>query len=71
MNQPELNNLREEMANGNKKREPTIATCYRCIETEYRGFPTPRIAYNNDMKNDKEELAELDRLVKFVQDNPG
>ena len=23
------------------------------------------------MKNDKEELAELDRLVKFVQDNPG
>ena len=38
MNQPELNNLREEMANGNKKREITIATCYRCIETEYRGF---------------------------------
>ena len=53
------------------KKRSTIATCYRCIETEYRGFSTPRIAYNNDMKNDKEELAELDRLVKFVQDNPG
>ena len=37
------------------RKEPTIATCYRCIETEYRGFKiTPRIAYNNDMKNDKE-----------------
>ena len=70
-NQPELANLREEMANGNKKREATIATCYRCIETEYRGFSTPRLAYNRDMRNDKEELAELDRLVKFVQDNPG
>ena len=69
-NQPELANLREEMANGHKKRDATIATCSRCIETEYRGFDTPRIAYNEDMKNDKEELEELDRLVKFVRDNP-
>ena len=38
------------------KKESLIATCYRCIETEYRGFSTPRIAYNNDMRNDKEEL---------------
>ena len=52
-NQPELAGLREEMANGNKERDRTIKTCYRCIETEYLGFPTPRIAYNNDMKNDK------------------
>ena len=69
-NQPELAGLREEMANGNKERDRTIKTCYRCIETEYLGFPTPRIAYNNDMKNDKEELAELDRLVEFVKNNP-
>ena len=53
------------------KKRATIKTCYRCIETENRGFTTPRIAYNNDMKNDKEELDELDRLVKFVKDNPG
>mgnify|MGYP001204539389 FL=1 len=69
-NQPELANLREEMANGNKERKVTAATCYRCIETEYRGFDTPRIAYNNDMLEDKDELAELDRLVKFVRENP-
>jgi hypothetical protein len=69
-NQPELAGLREEMANGHKERERTIKTCYRCIETEYLGFGTPRMAYNNDMKNDKEELAELDRLVQFVRDNP-
>jgi hypothetical protein len=71
-NQPELAGLREEMANDHKgSRERTIKTCYRCIETEWLGFPTPRIAYNNDMKNDHEELAELDRLVNFVKENPG
>jgi len=70
-NQPELAGLREEMANGNKERERTIKTCYRCIETEWLGFDTPRMAYNNDMRGDTEELAELDRLVKFVRDNPG
>ena len=69
-NQPELANLREEMANDNKERKVTAATCYRCIETEYRGFDTPRIAYNNDMLKDKDELAELDKLVKFVRENP-
>tara|TARA_Y100001972_G_scaffold129005_1_gene193374 strand:+ start:1361 stop:2770 length:1410 start_codon:yes stop_codon:yes gene_type:complete len=69
-NQPELRGLRDEMANGHKDRERTIKTCYRCIETEYLGFSTPRMAYNNDMKNDHEELAELDRLVKFVRENP-
>ena len=30
-NQPELAGLREEMANGNKERDRTIKTCYRCI----------------------------------------
>ena len=69
-NQPELDLLRKEMANGNKETERTVATCYRCIETEFRGFDTPRIAYNNDMKKDQEELDELARLVRFVIDYP-
>tara|TARA_B100000575_G_C23141146_1_gene664105 strand:- start:4858 stop:6267 length:1410 start_codon:yes stop_codon:yes gene_type:complete len=69
-NEPELRGLREEMANGHKDRERTVKTCYRCIETEYLGFGTPRMAYNNDMKNDQEELDELDRLVEFVRQNP-
>ena len=70
-NQPELASLREEMANGNKDRERTIKTCYRCIETEYRGFSTPRIAYNKDLERDPEEHQEMLRLLEFVRENPG
>ena len=70
-NQPELKSLREEMANGNKERERTIKTCYRCIETEWRGFDTPRMAYNRDLSRDPEEQEECDRLVQWVIDNPG
>ena len=69
-NQPEFANLRKEMANGNKERDATLRTCYRCIEVEYNGFENIRKQYNNDLARDKEYKEELDRLVKFVVDNP-
>ena len=69
-NQPEFANLRKEMVNGNKERDATLKTCYKCIEVEYNEFESCRKHYNNDLAQDKEYKEELDRLVKFVIENP-
>lgn len=69
-NQPELANLREEMANKNKERKNTLKTCFRCIELEHNGFKSERISYNNDLKEDEGYQEELDKMIDFVINNP-
>ena len=70
-NEPELSLLRKEFAEEHSdSRDRTLKTCYRCIETNYLGYSSPRTAYNKDMEKDPESLVELDRLVQFVKENP-
>lgn len=66
-NQPEFTKLREEMCGGHKDRERTLKTCVRCIQTEYRGFPSLRESYNKSATRNVQTKDEMNKLVNEVK----